>query len=267
VVLRKKAIPFIMTTSYNTDLALQELGVTEKTITSQEKEFLDRNGYLAMPGILSVAEIQALRDRLAALLALEKENAGKEVHQEAGTARLSNLVDKGEEFHVLFTHPRVLAALAHVLEHDMKLSSINSRAALPGQGLQGLHADWHEPVEPGNYQVCNSIWLLDDFTKENGATRLVAGSHRSGKSPAQAMADPSGPHPDEELILAPAGTVVVFNSHAWHGGTLNQTANPRRAVHSYWTRRSQPQQLDQMKYLSEETKAGFSGAERYLLGV
>ena len=256
-----------MTTTYNTDSALRDLGVTENTVTAQEKESLDQNGYLALPGILSAAQIQALRDRLDALLAVEKENAGKEVHQETGTARLSNLVDKGEEFRILFTHPRVLAALAHVLEYDMKLSSINSRAALPGQGLQGLHADWHEPVKPGDYQVCNSIWLLDDFTKENGATRMVAGSHRSGKSPAQVMADPAAPHPDEELLLAPAGTVVVFNSHAWHGGTLNRTANPRRAVHSYWTRRSQPQQLDQAKHLSDETKAGFSEAERYLLSV
>jgi ectoine hydroxylase-related dioxygenase (phytanoyl-CoA dioxygenase family) len=256
-----------MTTSLTTDTALRELGVTENTLSAEERKLLDEDGYLPLPGILSASQIEAVRDRLAALLAIEKENAGKEVHQETGTARLSNLVDKGEVFRVFFTHPRILAALAHVLEHDLKLSSINSRAALPGQGLQALHADWPKPVEPGHYQVCNSIWLLDDFTPENGATRVVPGSHRTGKLPPQVMADPSAPHPEEKLVLAPAGTVVVFNSHTWHGGTLNRTAHPRRAVHSYWTRRSQPQQLDQAKYLSPETKARFSEAERYLLGV
>jgi ectoine hydroxylase-related dioxygenase (phytanoyl-CoA dioxygenase family) len=256
-----------MTTQLNTKSVLQELGVTDTTLTQKEKDFLDENGYLPMPGILNPAQIEALRARLEELLAIEKDNAGKETHQEAGTARLSNLVDKGDVFQVFFTHPRVLAALAHVLDSDMKLSSLNSRAALPGKGLQGLHADWHEPAKQGTYQVCNSIWLLDDFTKENGATRLVAKTHKGTMMPTDAMPDATQPHPDEELLIAPAGTVVVFNSHTWHGGTLNRTDKPRRAVHSYWTRRHHPQQLDQRSHLSPATQAGFSGPVRHLLGI
>src|SRR5262249_27778003 len=155
---------------------------------------------------------------------------GKEVHQEAGTDRLSDLVNKGEMFEVCFTNPRVLAAIAHVLRNDLKLSSLNFRAALPGQGLQQFHADWGSPVSPGDYYVCNSIWLLDDFTLDNGATRVVPGSQKSGKLPREAMSDPGAPHPDEKLLTAPAGTVVVFNSHTWHGGTQNKTSKPRRAM-------------------------------------
>jgi len=256
-----------MTTSFTTNTALQKLGVTENTVTPPEKAFLDENGYLPLPGILSTSEIEAARHRLEELLELEKDNACKEFCPEAGTARLANLVDKGDVFRIFYTHPRILAAVAHVLKQNMKLSSLNSRAALPGKGLQGLHADWHEAVKPGEYQVCNSIWLLDDFTKDNGATRGVAGSHRSGKMPGQVMTDPSAPHPDEQLILGPAGTVVVFNSHTWHGGTLNRTSAPRRAIHSYWTRREHNQQQDQRKLLSAETKAGFSAPVRYLLDV
>jgi ectoine hydroxylase-related dioxygenase (phytanoyl-CoA dioxygenase family) len=256
-----------MTTSFDTKSALQALGVTETTLTSTEKDFLDENGYLVLPDILNSAEIEALRARLGELLAIEKEKAGLEVHQETGTARLANLVDKGKVFEVAFTHPRVLAALAHVLENDMKLSALNSRAALPGQGLQALHVDWPESVQPGHYQVCNSIWLLDDFTRENGATRLVAKSHRLGKLPPQVMSDPKGPHPDEELLIAPAGTVVIFNSHTWHGGTVNRTDKPRRGLHSYWCRRDQKQQTDQRHYLSPETKTGFSAPVRYLLDI
>lgn len=256
-----------MTTTFNTTQALQALGVTESTLTQEEKNFLDTNGYLVLTNILTRDQLEAVRTRLTELMAAEGDKAGLEVHQEAGTARLSNLIDKGDVFEVFFTHPRVLAALAHVLERDMKLSSLNSRAALPGQGLQGLHADWHEPVEPGQYQVCNSIWLLDDFTKENGATRVVPGSHRWGKMPSQVMTDPSAPHPEERLLLAPAGTVAVFNSHTWHGGTLNRTPAPRRALHSYWCRRSQKQQLDQRRNLSAETQAAFSAPVRFLLDI
>lgn len=256
-----------MTSTFNTTDALAALGATDKLLSRGEKDFLDKNGYLPLPRILRPAEIEALRHRLGELLAIEKENAGKEVHQEAGTARLSNLVDKGEVFRVCFTQPRVLAAVAHVLENDMKLSSLNSRAALPGQGLQALHADWGEPVQPGHYQVCNSIWLLDDFTEENGATRVVPGSQRWGKMPKDAMADPKAAHPEERLLLEPAGTVVIFNSHAWHGGTLNRTSNPRRALHSYWCRRGQPQQLNQKSYLSPAVRESFPEAVKFLLDI
>jgi ectoine hydroxylase-related dioxygenase (phytanoyl-CoA dioxygenase family) len=115
--------------------------------------------------------------------------------------------------------------------------------------------------------VCISSWLLHDYTAGNGATRVVPGSHRSGKSPRDVMPDVRGAHPSEVLLLAPAGTVVVFNSHLWHGGSLNSTARPRRALHSYFTRRGNPQQLDQKKYVRPETLSRLTPAARFILDV
>ncbi len=251
----------------NMSEALTALGVRDDTLTEAEREQLDRDGYLPLRGILSAAQVAAFGARLDALTAEEGSRAGLEVHQEAGADRLSDLVNKDVMFDACYTHPRVLAAIAHALGGDLKLSSLNARAALPGQGLQALHADWGGPVEPGDYQVCNSIWLLDDFTETNGATRVVPGTHRSGAMPQQVMADPKEPHPDERLLLAPAGTVVIFNSHTWHGGTLNRSAHRRRAMHSYFCRRSQKQQLDQRKYVRPETLARLSPAARHILDV
>jgi ectoine hydroxylase-related dioxygenase (phytanoyl-CoA dioxygenase family) len=247
--------------------ALYTLGVRDDTLTPTEKAQLDRDGYLPLYDILPAEHIAALNLRLAELLAEEGTEAGKEVHQEAGTDRLSDLVNKSSLFEICFTHPRVLAGIAHVLGGDLKLSSLNARAALPGQGLQALHADWAQAVAPDDYQVCNSIWLLDDFTENNGATRVVPGSHRSGKMPKDEMANLSAAHPNEVKLLAPAGTVVIFNSHTWHGGTLNTTDRPRRALHSYFTRRHHPQQLDQKKHLRPITEAQLSEAARVILGV
>jgi ectoine hydroxylase-related dioxygenase (phytanoyl-CoA dioxygenase family) len=247
--------------------ALAALDVRDDTLSQAEKEQLDRDGYLPLVGILTGEQIARFRARLDQLVQLEGEQAGKEVHQEAGTDRLADLVNKDALFDICFTHPRVLAAIHHVLGGELKLSSLNYRAALPGQGLQALHADWGGPVAPGDYYVCNSIWLLDDFTADNGATRVVPGSQRAGQTPQQALADPKASHPDEVLLLAPAGTVVVFNSHTWHGGTLNRSSQPRRAMHSYFCRRDQTQQLDQRQYLRPETAARLSPAARYILDV
>jgi ectoine hydroxylase-related dioxygenase (phytanoyl-CoA dioxygenase family) len=251
----------------NTQQALEALGVHDDTLTPDERARLDHDGYLPLPGILSDAQIAAIQARIAQLLAVEGTDAGKEVHQEKGADRLSDLVNKDPLFDICFTHPRVLAGIAHVLRGDLKLSSLNFRAALPGDGLQALHADWGGAVEPGDYYVCNSIWLLDDFTELNGATRVVPGTQRSGQTPQQAMTDPKAAHPDEVLLTAPAGTVVVFNSHTWHGGTLNRTDAPRRALHSYFCRRDQTQQLDQKRYIRPETYERLSPAARYILDV
>jgi hypothetical protein len=120
--------------------ALRELGVTDGVLTAAEKRRLDEDGFLPLPGILSGDQLHGIRRRLAELTAAEGEQAGLEVHQEAGTDRLSDLVNKDPVFDVCFTCPRVLAAMAHVLG-DFTLSSLNSRAARPGQGHQRLHTD------------------------------------------------------------------------------------------------------------------------------
>ena len=254
---------------------LQQLGVQEDTLTPEEKGFLDKHGYLILGQILSHSQLHSIRTRLQELLESEGEKAGAELMdskyirhpKEEGADRLADLVNKDPLFDIFYTHPRVLAGIAQVLGPEIKLSSLNYRAALPGYGLQKLHADWHETVAPGEYKVCNSIWLLDDFSAANGATRLVPGTHRKGQLPQDVLEDPAAAHPEEIILEAPAGTVAIFNSHIWHGGTSNRTDKPRRAVHAYFCQRTQPQQVDQRRYIRPETLARISKEARALLDV
>ena len=251
------------------------LTIQPSLLSADEQTFLDDYGYVSLGKILDETQLTAVRIRIQELLESEGEKAGSELldsphirhPKEEGADRLADLVNKGNVFDVFYTHPRVLAGVAHVLTNELKLSSLNYRAALPGKGHQKLHADWHETVAPSDYQVCNTIWLLDDFTKENGATRLVPATHRSGILPQEELKDPYATHPDEILVEAPAGTVVIFNSHTWHGGTDNHTDAPRRSIHSYFCRRSQPQQVDQQRYILPETYARLSEDARWTLGV
>ncbi len=246
--------------------ALHDLGTTSDVITDQNRRDLDENGYTVLPNIIDAEWLEALRQRFEELCEREGLTAGIEVHQEKGTRRLSDLVNKGEVFDRIYRHPQVLACIHHVIGRDFKLSSLNARDALPGEGLQALHADWGADYD-GQFHVCNSIWLLDDFSLENGCTRLVPGTHK-GQHPRNVLDDASAPHPDEQYLVAPAGTVAVFNSHTWHGGTLNKSENlSRRALHCYYTAREHKQQLNQREYLRYETFKRIAKPVRYILDV
>jgi ectoine hydroxylase-related dioxygenase (phytanoyl-CoA dioxygenase family) len=122
------------------------------------------------------------------------------------------------------------------------------------------------PDEHG-YWVCNSLWMLDDFTALNGSLRVVPGSHRSGRRPQDVLADPQAPHPDEVLVTGRAGDLVIMNSHLWHGGTANRTDRPRLALHAFYCRSDKPQQQYQKALLRPRTQAGLSAAARELLAL
>jgi ectoine hydroxylase-related dioxygenase (phytanoyl-CoA dioxygenase family) len=247
--------------------ALKSLGVSADLLTDDERKSLDQLGFLHIPRALTPDQLEAVRNRQAELLKEEAAMAGGEFQKEPGTDRLANLVNKGDAFRPLYTHPKVLAAIAHVLGGDLKLSSLNSRNALPGQGHQALHADWGPLKKVGDYQVCNSIWLLDDFVPENGATRAVPGSHLKEGSVSTYVADPKAPHPDEKQLLGKAGDCFVFNSHTWHGGTLNRTDKSRRAAHAYFCRRHVTQQQKQREMILKIVWDRLSPAERVILDV
>jgi hypothetical protein len=234
-------------------------------LTDADRRQLDEEGSLVLPGLMTPELLGALRLRIEELFAEEGARAGSEFKQEPEARRLANLVNKGAIFEDVILTPRVLECMAHILGPRFKLSSLNARSTDPDSASgQPLHADSGAIADDAGYFVANSVWLLDDFTRENGATRFVAGSHRWRRLP---KADFYAAHPDEQLVLGKAGDVVVMNAHMWHGGTANRTAAPRRAMHVYYTRYDQPQQQYQKHWLSAAVQARLSPAARGILAL
>ncbi|MEZ5401170.1 MAG: phytanoyl-CoA dioxygenase family protein [Bryobacteraceae bacterium] len=229
---------------------------------------LDHLGYAVFRRYIGPDRLQGLRHRVEELFAIEGEAAGSEFRQEAGSRRLANCVDKGREFVECIADEDVLACIEHVLGPDFKLSSVNLRSANPHNGVsQPLHCDTGSlPDEKGN-SVCNTVWLLDDFTETNGALRVVPGSHRWGKLPQAALEDPAGVHPEEVLVTGRAGDVVVMNAHLWHGGTANRTDRQRRALHVFYCRSDQAQQQYQRKLIRPDVQATLTPRQRRVLAL
>jgi ectoine hydroxylase-related dioxygenase (phytanoyl-CoA dioxygenase family) len=248
--------------------AMHELGVDRHRLGADHRAQLDEQGWSLLPGVIDAAWLERLRARVDDQARAEGEGGGWEAHTEPGARRLADLVNKGEEFDRLWTHPLVLAAVAHVLARPFKLSSLNYREPMPGHGRQTLHEDWPPRGACEPFHVVNSIWLLDDFTAGNGASRVVPGTHRLIGRPGCDGHKPGGDHPRQVVITAPAGSVVVFNSHCWHGGMPNLDGTRRRALFAYYVAREHPrQQTDQAALLRVRTWRRLPRAARWLLAA
>ena len=131
-------------------------------------------------------------------------------------------------------HPLLLAICDRVLapscaRYQLNLAHLLER--MPGADDQLLHRDedvWNLLPRPHPELQVASVIAMVDFARDNGATRLVPGSHRweRGRTP-----------DDAELACAemPAGSAVVYLGSTLHGGGGNVTNAPRRGVHLSYT--------------------------------
>lgn len=209
------------------DDILAQCGVTETSLSQLEKDALDRDGYFITAGLVDAAWLESLRAAFES--PGEKDDQGPVIN-DSGTRHISDLVNGDPVFAGVYTHPKILAAVYHVLRCSFRLGQINGRDPLPGYGQQGLHADWVARAKGEPFRIVTTIWLLDDFTAENGATRLVPGTHQLLTPPPKSLAAPASRHPDQRVIVAKAGSVLVFNGHLWHSGTSNKSDQPRRVL-------------------------------------
>jgi ectoine hydroxylase-related dioxygenase (phytanoyl-CoA dioxygenase family) len=95
----------------------------------------------------------------------------------------------------------------------------------PGEAAQSLHRDdgtypFRHPCPPS---VVNTIWALDDFTRDNGATRVIPGSHRWNDQ-RRALENETTP------AIMPSGSVLLIDGALVHGGGENRSSRSRTAL-------------------------------------
>src|SRR3984885_7191107 len=155
------------------------------------KRELAETGFTVLENYMGAAMLEAMRARVDQLLAEEGTQAGAEFKTEENARRLANLVDKGEVFREAIARPELLNLVESVLGGGFKQSSLNMRSANPqSSSVQPFHIDMGLLPDSKGYAVCNCVWMLDDFTLENGALRVIPGSHNWGKKPHDELADP-----------------------------------------------------------------------------
>jgi hypothetical protein len=194
----------------------------DRTQLDADLAALDRDGYVVLTGLLSPDECDTLRAELAPLLGHTGRNAFEGHH----TQRIYSVLDKTRAVDRLVDHPRVLALLDRLLLPNYLLSQLQIINIRPGEDAQLLHPDdgIYPIARPRPNLSAATVWAIDEFTDDNGATVLVPGSHHwpDGRTPTDA--DP------RRNAVMPAGSCVLFLGTLWHGGGPNHSTAPRLAA-------------------------------------
>ncbi|MFB5079563.1 phytanoyl-CoA dioxygenase family protein [Raoultella sp. C349492] len=237
-------------------------------LTEKMKEELNTLGYTVVHGVADPQWLEAMRDLIDEIVEKEGDNLAIEHHQEATATRIANLINKGVIWEKVWAHPLILSACRYIFQGDFKISSLNAREALLNGGSQPLHADWKKPrPDFPKVHLVNTIWAIDDLSAENGAPRIIPGTHLRPELPEDVLEDPELPHPDEVVFAAPAGSVMIYNAHTWHGGTCNHIGSRRRVLHGLYIDRQDTPQQDQQRWLRPETASRLTPAQKWLLDV
>ncbi|SDA92478.1 Phytanoyl-CoA dioxygenase (PhyH) [Pseudomonas sp. NFACC15-1] len=135
-----------------------------------------------------------------------------------------SMLDDDSRIQAVCRLPRLLAVAGELIGEQFFLSQVEGREPLAGGGQQPLHRDL-SAQRPGDIAI--ALAFFDDYGPENGATRIVPGSHRS---------EPDAPpfdFNDESRAVqlsGDAGDILVFDVDLVHAGSLNAIGARRRSI-------------------------------------
>lgn len=155
------------------------------------------------------------------------------------TNRVSAILRDSLRSAELVAHQRVMdVADAILLEHcqNYRIGSLTAIEIMPGETDQFLHTDDSiYPLRiPGMQLQISAMWSLNDFTVENGATRVLLGSHLEQDPDKYYNRESNAGESDEPegLVQAvmPKGSLLLYLGTTWHAGGANHTDKPRAGL-------------------------------------
>ncbi|KAL2369461.1 hypothetical protein RJ035_004615 [Blastomyces gilchristii] len=163
-----------------------------------------RHGYVVLENCFTTEEADAAKaqiDRLSGSDPIKGRNAFEGLN----TNRIYSLLNKTRAFDKFAMLPRVLTLNDYFLDTGYNITAFHTIQINPGEAHQGLHH------------------AFDEFTAENGATRIIPGSHTWG-------ADRRPKYDETVPMTCPPGSVVYFLATTWHCGGPNNSLNPRKSA-------------------------------------
>ena len=254
-------------------------------LTKRDLEQIDGSGFVVIEHLLSAPELAAMHAALRAHLTAEL--LGRNNFEGHRTERVYALVGKHPLFAALVEHPRILAICDALLETNYLLTASQAINIHPGETPQPLHSDdgFYSIARPRKAISLSTIFALDAFTLENGATQIIPGSHRWGDRFIEEFFDAidfrtrgadervpeDAPLPADlsarlQDVTMPAGSVIVFLGTLLHRGGANRSAHPRLAVSNQYCEPWARQQENYTLAIPPERASQLSERVQALLG-
>ena len=170
---------------------------------------VEANGVCVVPDFIPRGLLAHIKEHVDRLNVAERESGGGFIESEGANQRVFNLVNKGEVFEQIVQHDDVMDVMNKLLGGDFILSGFSSNTTGPGGEEMVLHSDsgYVPPPHPEYLLSANAVWMIDDFTEENGGTRYVPGSHKLRDNP-----QPNGEYPTVPII-GKAGSVAFLHGY------------------------------------------------------
>ncbi len=239
---------------------MKTISDSETCIDSIIKE-IDDKGYYIIPNVISPEKADLARQALTGILEQEDTN----VQSDPTVQNVRFLATKHQIFRELMCHPLIVSLWRRYLGEDMVCSSWSGITLHPGHASLAWHVDYPYWSIKAPYPVWNLggqiIWMLDDFTEENGATGAIPGSHRYNIPPSYGANEWP---PDACILTGKKGSAIVAHGAYWHTVRPNVAQRPRSALVGTYIRSfcipctDMRWQIDKLENLTE--------LERQLLG-
>lgn len=223
---------------------------------------LQERGFTVLPGLVLPNELPRLRLAYDAAVA-SADTADVKIG--STTTRVNDFVNRGIEFEGVYTSPPLLEACSRIIGRPFKLSSFHGRTLRPHAPISDLHVDVIR--NSADWPLAGFILMVDDFRRDNGATRFVPGSHEWQDSPEDVMSDCRAAHEKQVIACGTAGSMIVFNGSAWHGATANMSNAPRRSLQGAFIPRDGRAGTDFAARMTPEARRRIAPSTKYLLAL
>lgn len=194
---------------------------------------LERDGAVIVERLLSAPQLDRLNQELDQQIAELEPGLRHPTHERMidfyghRTIRCDGLPGKSATFQEIMLLRQLIETADYFLRPNCSDYLLNTGQLIqigPGESDQALHRDedaWRELPHPKPLLQIEAMFALTDFTRENGATRVVPGSHK--------WAPDRQPRPEEITCAAmPAGSALIYLGSAIHGGGANITTKESR---------------------------------------
>ena len=226
-------------------------------------EILDEDAGLIIDNFLSDQNLESIKNDLKPYLNVTRN--GQDEFTGFETKRVGALMARSKTCQDLALDPLINQMAESFLGPHCESYQLHFTSAIqigPGESNQILHRDrgvWGGYIPRKIETQFSTVWAINDFTKENGATQVVPGSHKWHKD--------REPLP-EEIAYAEmkAGSVFIYTGSVLHGGGTNVTEQPRLGVFLHYAPSWLRQEENQYLSCPPEVAKNFSPELRSLIG-